>query len=282
MAFIKKIEYEESKSKFRRTEFLSLPTGTSSTIRILEEEAVLFKTHYLSGYTIKCSGEDCPLCVINRELIMQYPETFRDDARFVPQRNRYYVNVLDKTPAKHCDSCGSDTKDLSQMVCFKCKRSTALVDATPINQVKVLAKGPTLFNMLDDVNSAVLVDPSDPNSELVGISNFDITLVIRGTGLDTTTTPIANPSANAVVNLSDYDDLFDLDEAIISLEPSEVLELQSGVSLKDIFIARSANKPQEEKVATVSNSNIELDSDAVNAEFKEQMESRVKGLFGRK
>lgn len=281
MPFINKIDYKENKSKYRRTEFLSLPTNTTSIIRILEEEATDFRTHYINGCTVKCLEEDCPICAINRELIMKYPEEFRDDPSYIARQTRYYINVYDKTLAKHCDACGTDTKDLSKLVCYKCKRVLPTEDAKPINKVKVLSKGPTPFGLLDDVNSAVLSDPSDPES-IIGLSNYDVSLVIRGTGKDTTTTPIPNQAANEEVVLSEGDSLYDLDEALISLEASEMLELREGVSLRDIFIARSANRASEEKVATLSNKAIEVDNDAVNEEFKAQVESRVRGLFSRR
>src|SRR3989304_9172302 len=93
-------------SDIKKTLFVDL-SGTA-TVRILTEGYLPVDTHYIpsSRATLRCLGEDCPICTSNRALIMQYPETFRDEPKYTPKRVVNLVTVLDKTPVKVCE-CGA-------------------------------------------------------------------------------------------------------------------------------------------------------------------------------
>jgi len=237
MSFANVENFNTNTTERKRLEYMDTKAG-NHLLRILEPKALDWWTHYMNRSSVKCLGESCPICKRNYELIRQYPDTFREEAGFVNRTRRYYVNVLDKTPAKVCGKCDTEYKHLSQEVC-EC--GEVLPPVAPLNKVKVLAKGVTLFEDLANIDSAI----RDDLGEVVGITNYDIGLVVTGTGRDTKTTPVADRTRNEPV--PEGLELFDLSNALIELTPEEMLELQRGVSLKDIFAARKAT----ENTATV-------------------------------
>jgi len=274
MAFVNEKEREVTESKFRKTNWISLPSGTTSSIRILDEIATDAYYHYIGRYSVKCLGNDCPICASNREIYMAEPKTFRDNTSYIPRRTRYFANVFDKTLAKKCESCGTDVKDVTLVICPKCQTSIATVAPQPINEVRVLSKGPQLFeDQLSVLDASVL----GMDGELLGINNFDINLVIRGTGKDTVTTAIPNVASTAPVVLKEDDELYDLSEALITLQPSEMLELVSGVSLRDIFVARGAEESKPEKTAVFVGNQA---SEASAKEISRKVSSSIGDLFG--
>lgn len=233
------------------------------TIRILEEKATKIYAHFLGGrYSVKCLGDNCPICKQTFQLISDYPETFRNEPTYSPRQKRYYVNVLDKTPVKKCPECGNEYTNLTTGICTSC--SVALGKAEPSNTVKVLSKGPAVFSQFNDIHSAVL----DDSGEQLGINNFDLVLVVNGRGKDTKITVIPEPHKNAPVDV-EYE-LFDVSKAIIEVEPDEMLDLQRGVSLKDIFAARRAEQGAEfSPKESVSEEVLADVNDAVNKLFSQ-------------
>lgn len=232
------------KSDIRRTEFMQLQTG-ANIIRILEPTARKFKTHYLNKATVVCLEDDCPICANNKKLIMQFPDTFRDQHSYNRASERFYVNVFDKTPAKVCTACGKEYKKLDAIVC-SCGQQLP-TEVKPLNKVKVLAKGPMLFGHLETINNSIL----DQSGNQVGINNYDVTVIVSGAGRDVNYTPIPNQNANAPVELGEQE-LFDLDKAVIVLTAEELLDLQRGITLKDIFAARRSKEEQTTVAPQVS------------------------------
>src|SRR3990172_10248604 len=163
-------------SKFKRTEFMSLTSG-AHTIRILNEQAKTKPTHFfkVNNTTVLCLGDECPVCANNKKLIMQFPENFREQTGYNKITYRFFVNVLDKTPAKTCGKCNKEYKDLRQTICT-C--GEVLPEAMPLNKVKVLSKGLTLRNDLDSVDNAILDNTGTP----IGLINYDIVLMVTGAG----------------------------------------------------------------------------------------------------
>lgn len=228
-----------NKESFRKTEFLDLPQG-QSIIRILSgpEEAHKYYTHFIKGTYVLCLGDDCPLCKNNTKLIMENPENFRDIPGWSPKQERYAVNVLDKTPVKICANCNAEVKKIGTNfppMCPKCNQPILTVQETPLNKVKVLAKGVTLAELLNGINASILDSEGNP----IGINNFDIILYVTGTGKSQSVTPIPLPDKNEPVNVP-AEAKFDLKAVSLSLTADEIAELQKGVSVKDIFAARRA------------------------------------------
>jgi len=226
------VKFNQFENKFKRTEFMSLTTG-AHTVRILQPQAKTVPTHFFNNTktTVLCLGDDCPVCANNKKLISQFPETFRDQRDYVKINYRFFVNVLDKTVAKTCE-CGKEYKNLAMTICTCGK---VLNNPAPLNKVKVMSKGITLRDDLDSIDKAILDNQGTP----IGLVNYDVVLMVSGTGRDTKVTPVPRTEANQPVELNGQE-LFDVEKAYIVVTPAEMLDVQRGISLKDIFSARKA------------------------------------------
>jgi hypothetical protein len=255
------IDNEKSEnSEFTKTVYMRLEDGHKYTIRILEPKAKKIFTHFLGGkYSVLCLGDNCPICKRTLELYQQYPETFRKESGYNPRQKRYYVNVLDKTPVKRCPKCNKEYANLNMGICNDC--SVALEGPVPSNTVKVLSKGPAVFGQFNDIHSSVV----DDDGNKLGIHTFDLDLTVNGKGKDTRITVIPLPHKNKPVE--GKFELFDLSSPVPELTPEEMLDVQRGVSLKDIYVARKAEK------------DMEFGPEAVDANLEEEVNEAVNKLF---
>jgi hypothetical protein len=220
----------------KKVQFLPL-IGGNYTIRILDSEALCLYTHYINKVTVECLGEECPICSNNQRLIMENPKDFRNVQGYAPRTRRYLVNVLDKTMVKKCPKCGLDNYDISATgnSCIGCSEMIISVVPEPSNTVKILAKGVQVFDQLNSIDLSILNDKGEP----LGLTNYDLVLRVTGTGNKKIVTPIPMSSNVELVdpNLEKYE----LAKITIKLTPEEMLDLQRGVSLRDLFAARRAN-----------------------------------------
>lgn len=232
---VKKANREFAKFDVKRTEFIDLKEGTHR-IRVLESDYKCFKTHYFNHnkVTAMCLGDECPVCQNNRALIMQFPNSFKDQTGYVKITTRFYINVLDKTPSKVC-TCGKEYKGYAGLFCGCGEQLPE--KASPLNKVKVLARGEGVFGDMDAIEKALLDETGEP----IGLMNYDLNIVVRGSGRDTAYTIIADSGSREPVSVS-KEDLFDLDKAVIKLTREELLDVQRGVALKDIFAARKGKE----------------------------------------
>lgn len=253
------IKFNTFDNKFKRTEFMALPTG-AHTIRILQPQAKTVPTHFFrnNNTTVLCLGGECPVCANNKKLIMQFPETFRDQHDYNKINYRFFVNVLDKTPVKTCE-CGKEYKNLAMTICTCGK---VLSEVHLLNKVKVMSKGITLRDDLDIIDKATLDEQGTP----IGLMNYDTVLVVSGTGRDTKVTPVPRTEANKPVELGEQE-LFDLEKAIIVLTPPEMLDVQRGIRLKDIFSARKAKAETVDPI--VPQETLDKVNEAINALFNQ-------------
>ena len=259
-------------SNFKRTEFLKLTPG-KHTIRILDNEAVVVPTHYLvtktGKYTIKCLGDDCPICHNNRVIYSENPEDFRKIPGYFPKSQRGFTNVLDRTVAKTCPSCGQIIKKVGTSfpsMCSECQTILVEVKERPLNKVCVLSMGITLGNNISAIESTIL----DENEEKVGINNYNLVL-IKEAGSAPSAIPAVTGNDKVEVN---PDDLFDLDKAIITLAPDEILSLLKGVSLRDIFLGRNSDTTQEDTVKEE-----DVDSEELAEAGETEIQSQISELF---
>jgi hypothetical protein len=242
------IQHKATKTEFKKTEFINLAEGTN-VIRILDADYKAVETHYINRMSIKCLGDDCPVCANNRVIIQENPDTFRDIKGYIPRSTRYYINVYDKTPVKICPKCGEEVKHLNLASCPKCRESLISVPVGPLNKVKLLSKGVTLFEQLAALENAIL----DAQGTPLGLTNFDLILMVKGSGKETVTTPIytGNPGVKPEVN---PEDLYDLEKAVITLTDAEIIDLLKGTDLKDIYTARRlSSDPKSAKINTTPN-----------------------------
>jgi hypothetical protein len=225
-------------STFKKTLFLDM--NNTSTVRILTKDKFELDTHYINRATVQCLGEECPICANNKALIMQFPETFRDEAKYSSRRTICMANVLDKTMVRVCPKCQTEYHAAPSSPPTTCRCGEILAGApAPSMKVKVLSRGTVLFDQLDAINNAIL----DTTGEKVGLTSYDITFVISGTGKGKITTPIAGQITAPLA--VDEKELYDLENVTLRLTPSEMVDLQRGVSLKDIFAARKAAEKSE-------------------------------------
>jgi len=262
MTFIdKEVNFNKSSdNKFKRTEFMALGNG-AHTIRVLNEQAKTVPTHFFNNTktTVLCLEEECPICENNKKLIQQFPKDFRNQTSYNKVNWRFLVNIFDKTPAKVCNKCEKEWKDLRQTVCSCGEVLPA--EAKPLNKVKVLSKGLTLRDDLGSVEKAILDNSGTP----IGLTNYDVVLMVTGAGTrDAKATPVPRTESNQPVDLGEQE-LYDLEKCTIVLEPEEMLQAQRGVSLKDIFAGRKKEEVSFDPIA--SQETLDQVNDAVNKLF---------------
>lgn len=229
-------------SDFKKTLFVDM--NNTSTLRILTDGYLPIQTHYINRATVQCLGEDCPICASNKMLIMQFPDSYKDEAKYSPRRTVNLVNVLDKTLVRTCPKCQTESPaGNGPSVCPKCGEIITGQPA-PSNKVKVLSRGVTLFDDLDNINNAIM----DTQGERVGLTGYDLTFIVSGKGKDKKITVI--PGQISEKPVVDEKDLYDLESVTMKLTATEMVDLQRGVTLKDIFAARRAT----EKSASVAES----------------------------
>lgn len=241
-------------TKFRKTEFIQLPEGTT-IIRILDNEAYRTQTHYVNRVYVECLGEECPICQNNKKIIMENPEDFRKITGYHSKSERYVTNVLDRTPAKICPKCGKENKKVGltfQPIC-ECNESLMNVSDRPLNKVKILAKGKELFMQLNVLEDSVRT----PEGEPVGLNNFDIALIVKGTERNTKIMTLPQAPAPLTVEVKE-EDKFDTTKATFRLTVSEIQDLLHGVALKDILVARNASGKAD---AELEDEKVELSDD---------------------
>lgn len=248
---------ENEKRTFDKINFLYFEPG-QHTIRILGNPKK-FYMHFLNNakISVKCLGEDCPICANNKKLIAEYPKTFRDVQGYATKSIRHYFNCLDRTEVKTCPECGEEVKrEMSGKFPAVCKNGHLVVDVlvAPSGKIKVASISET--NALE-INSHVRSILGDDGSEL-GINAFDFLFMVTKTGGKKSTSPLPMKDRNDVVEVSE-DQLYNLDEAPLTLSPQEILSILQGVSLRDIFLARGNNAVVEK-------------AESVNSDIKKQME----------
>lgn len=252
---------DRKQSQFRKTEFLKLDEG-ETVIRILEPKEVRHYTHYMGWAYIRCLGDECPVCENNKRLMYEHPEDFRDQKGWFPRRDRYYINVLDRTKGKVCEKCGTENSE-NLALCEAC--NSTLGEAAPIDKVKVLSGSARLFEDLKVLANSV----RDEQDQRVDIRAYDWTLLVRGKGRDKTTL-VRDRYSPAKAGFIEVDPslLYDLQKAVIDLTAAEMLDVFNGASLKDIFTVRRATKQ-------VLNSDFDM-ADNINDEVKAAAENIFK------
>jgi len=227
---------QQNKGNYKKTEFIDLKPG-QHIIRIITTSPVVHDTHFVKGYTIKCIGEGCPICVNNKKIIAENQENFRNVPGYNGRRQVAYVNVLDKTVAKVCPSCNA---------------ALVQVEAKPLNKVKVLSKGKTFFDQLDFIDASIL---DEATQTPIGVANMDLSVLVMA---NSKSAPTVAPTTNYAPIEYKEEDLFDLEKAIIVLNSEEINDLLRGNRLADILAARKA-------VATTTENPLTGDEGSANA-----------------
>lgn len=230
----------------KKKEFLKLTAG-NHIIRLLPENEGFYitYTHWIHRANIECLGDECPICRNNKRIIAETGDNYRNEKEYSRRRQVFYVNVLDKTLAKVCPSCGEIHKPLMgnfPSVCSSCNAMLVNVEPKPLNKVVILNRGVELYDQLKTINSSVLDGDS---GERVGIDNFDVMIMVPQKTKRPSASPL--PHQNEKVEVPDSE-LFSLEDAPLHLEAGEIKSFLNGATLKDIFATRRANSAVEEEV----------------------------------
>lgn len=244
--------------RYRKTEFMNLDAG-EHRFRILEPRETKKYTHYIGFAYIECLGDECPVCLNNKKILFEHPEDYRDVKGWAPRNQRFYINVLDKTPAKKCTKCGLEKVNYAADVCP--------TDGSPMEvlepRVKVLSMGSTLLEDIKVMSKSV----RNKQDERIDIRMYDFTLEITG-ARQNKKTHVAHkwyPGDEAFDDVK-QEEMFDLSEVAIKLSAEEMLDVFNGASLKDVFTMRRAQKQLK-------------DSDFLSPETKKEIEDSVDKLF---
>ena len=239
---------------FVRAEVVYFTVGTH-VVRFLEatEDARYDVTHFVvsptTKATIKCIGDECPICLNNRKIYLEHPKDAYNVPGFFGKSDKYTLNVFDKTVVKVCPECGAEINKAGAVFppsCYKCDALISAVPEGPSNKVKLLQLSKTMAQQVTDIETAM----EDAEGNLVPITAFDMIFKASTSNGKKTVTPIAAPMSNAPVEVSP-DMLLDKDQ-FMALEADEIIDFLKGVSLKDIFAARRATTTVEAEPSTES------------------------------
>jgi len=228
---------------FNKVPYLKLTPG-QHTIRILDTVVEPVDTHFLLGkITVKCIGENCPVCDNNMRILMENKETYRDVPGWAPRSKRWIFNVLDRSLVKICPNgeCQEPVKKVGEgfpPACPVCGAFLSNVQIAPLNRVSIMSCGITLAEQLNQIELSV----TDENGDVIGWTNYDINLSITGSGRKKVVTPI--PTRNFDKVEVPADQLADASMAVITLNHDEIIDLLKGITLKDIYTARKSGKAE--------------------------------------
>lgn len=265
------------KSNYPKAEFLQLTPGRH-VVRILEtpNEALMVETHFLvtptGRFSVKCLGEDCPICTNNRKIYLSNPKNYRNEAGYFSKSDRYTFNVLDRTVVKTCPKCSTTHIKIGQnfpAACVECGTMLVSEEAKPLNKVKLAQISKTLATQLNSIENAV----TDTEGNPIGITTYDVVFLVEEVSGKKNVTPMPAANNNDVVNVS-KEQLLDKNLGTLVLSADEILDALKGVSLKDILTARKqpqTAEPVEQKTASPS-----------EKEVQDLVAKRIKELLGEK
>ena len=231
---------------FNKPQFMSFSYG-QHRVRLLGDPELKF-IHYFHGRgSIECPGNDCPICERNREIRAENPDDYSDHPNYKSWSERHYVNALDRTEVVTCPECGhamkADAKGRYPSKCEECDTFVGEVTPAPLDKVRIVNLSKTNKELLQLLNDSTL----DENKERIGLENMDVIFMVAKAGNRKNISVSVDKDATDVVEVPE-DALYDLDNVTIKLSYDETLEFMNGVSFRDIFAARKANKDADAEV----------------------------------
>jgi hypothetical protein len=245
-------------STFKKTEWFKFSPGVH-IIRILSDKTRRFDAHWFRFQKsfVQCLGEDCPICENNVKILAEFSEdkAYRKHPQWNPASQLHAMNVLDRTSVKICPKCGAEVLKVGNTFpasCPACNAFITTVSVTPVNKVKLLSKGKEFVDQIIAFLSMNLDTEGNP----IPLQSYNI-----GISVDTAGKPTPGALVNQnddVTNLYTAEDLWDLESAVMKMDREELINMQNGVAVKDIFNARKSKPTTElEKLASETSSNIQ-------------------------
>jgi DNA-directed RNA polymerase subunit RPC12/RpoP len=257
------VDIKDYSKTFTKTKFFVWTPG-EHTIRILDEDVPAHLCYWFGSGHVKALGADDPQATLNKRIRMENPDNFKKVKGYRQLTTRYFMNVLDRTAVKICPECGREGKAIQgefPNVCPICKEGILTgVKAAPLNEVRVLQGGKTLFEQFVEKQ----LTTKDEEGNEIGVQNFDIKLVVVGTGAQRTTVALVDVGRDEVVVPPDQ--LYDTTKMIPEVTEEEMEKLVAGVSLRDLLAGRRA----EPSTTTASPDVEETSEEAVDDLFADE------------
>lgn len=234
---------EREKTTYPKINFMKFDYG-QHLLRVIGKPRAIY-SHYLrsSNISIKCLDDDCPICHNNKRIFLEHPNNFREVKGYTARQYRHYFNALDRTAVKVCPNCQAENKRNSTgnfpTSCVSCNALITSVTETKSNKVKLVSISDTNAKMLAVQAQSVLDEKGEP----LPLDSYDVMFTVIP-GERKAILPQTVPGNNDKVEVPE-DAVYDLDRAVITLEPDEVISLLKGVALRDIFASRSSSKEEQ-------------------------------------
>lgn len=222
--------------------FVKLDEDRPVTVQILQDRATQYYVYWFkdsSGSWVKYISpglNTCPVVERNRLVGKESP-------KYVRASRKYAVMVHDVTPKITCPECEADYWPQDKVKECDCGEALKGVKPAPVNKLRILERGYRLFSQLNSLVDTV----TDADGEALELTQYPVMIVRKGSGNETTTTPIPQLHLPAVDPDDLEEDFLDLPYDSLRLTPEEVLSiLDNGVPLSDIFEARRAENGGDE------------------------------------
>jgi hypothetical protein len=229
------VDIREFGGSFQKTKYFVWTPG-EHTIRILDEDVPHHLCYWFGSGHVKALGADDPQATQNKRIRMENPDNFKQVKGYRQLAVRYFMNVLDRTVVKVCPECNREVKAVSgefPNLCPVCSEGKlAAVEAAPLNEVRMLQGGKTLFEQF--VEKQLITKDEEGNE--IGVQNFDLTLIVVGSGSKRQTIAVAGDGRDEVS--VPPESLYDTTKMIPEVSVEEMEKLVAGVSLRDILAGR--------------------------------------------
>ena len=242
-------------SDFKKTKFFTWQPG-QHRFRVLDEEAPLIQSYWFGRGFIEANGFDDPQATLNRRIKLENPDNFKTVKGYRSIQDRYYMNVLDLTPTKICPNCEYDVKAVNgtfPSLCTKCTVGVVSnLEAKPLNAVRVITSGKTLFEQFPTVENKYV----DENDEPIDIRLYDCILHVVGVGSNRSGVIVADADEETGPKLYDIEvppeDLYDVLSIVPKVTDEEMKKLIRGVSLSDIYATRRGETDEADETTSAS------------------------------
>lgn len=221
--------------------FVKLDEDKPVTIQLLQERAAQYFVYWFKDSSqswvkyISPGLDSCPIVERNRIV-------GKDNPKYIKASRKYAIMVYDTTPKIVCTACGADYWPQDKVKDCECGQSLAGIKKVPVNKVRILERGYRLFSQLNSLEGTV----TDADGDELSVISYPIMIIRKGTGNETTTTPVPQLHLPAVDPSDFEEDFIELPYDSLQLTRDEVMAiLNDNVPLSDIFEARKGTDNDE-------------------------------------